>query len=122
MEQVIQQVLETLIQVLLPLVLGYAVVAIRQWVSAGKAKLSREQLEFASIMAREIVQAAEQSGLSGAIAAAGQEKKEWAITQLDGLLNAQGIDLDLEALSALIESAVYEAFTQFKELPEGGEA
>jgi hypothetical protein len=120
----LQGVLEMLLNALLPVVLGYVVLFIRKQmmkveadIEAGEALLNMRQYEIAKEFARQVVLASEQSGLTGEIDDIGRVKKEYAMSRLDSLLAEIGISLDLEALSDLIEAAVYEAF---KDLKEGG--
>lgn len=114
----IQSVLMTVIQVLLPVVLGYIVVWINAKVKEAKAKLSESQLTLATGLIYQLVLAAEQNGLIGAIEDIGTEKKQYVLMLADAELNKHGIDLDFEVLDALVEAAVYEAFKQLDPILE----
>jgi hypothetical protein len=111
----LQMALVVVIQVLLPVLLGFLVVWLKKQTDLVKSKIPGEQLAFASELARQLVQAAEQTGLTGAISAEGSAKKEWVISQMEVELAKKGVKLDLHIISSLIENAVYEAFTQFKD-------
>ncbi len=56
------------------------------------------------------VQAAEQSGL----AKTGEEKKAFALAQVEAWLSQYGIDIDLAQVDAAIEAAVYAELNQFE--------
>jgi hypothetical protein len=73
-------------------------------------------LETAVKIVRQLVQAAEMNGLSGAIENLGKEKKRWVIDMATSELSRRGINLDLNALDALIESQVKEAIKDLEPL------
>lgn len=109
----IQTVLVIIIQVLLPVALGYVVMWLKAKVEEVKARIPAEQLEFATVLAQQLVMAAEQSGLSGQIAAEGKAKKEWVIARLQLALEEKGIKMDVKYLSDLIEGEVYRVFKAY---------
>jgi hypothetical protein len=108
-DALLQSVLTTLIEVLLPVLLGVVIYWIKQQAALVKARIPAEQLEFASGLARQFVLAAEQSGLAGYIKDAGLEKKEWVLLRLESALAQKGIRLDMRTLSDLVEAQVYDA-------------
>lgn len=107
---ILQAVLITIIQVLLPIVLGMVAVWLRAAWQKAKGEISQQQYDMAVELAHQFVLAAEQNGLTGMIANVGEEKKRWALEQLDKALQARGIKLDLQMLSSMIESVVHEVF------------
>jgi hypothetical protein len=114
----IQPVLETLLQLLLPVVLGLVGVWVKRLSDKVKAELSSEQLAFLTAIAQQLVVAAEQSGLIGAIEDAGEAKKQMVLAQLQQIADEKGIKINVEALSAIIEAAVVAEFGfSFKEEP-----
>jgi hypothetical protein len=107
-DTLIQTLLMTLIQVMVPVLLGFLVALSKTIIDQAKSRMSQEQLAFASDLARQLVLAAEQNGLTGAIKAAA--KKEWVILRLESELAKRGVKLDIHVLSDLIEAAVHETF------------
>lgn len=112
---ILQALLETLITVLVPVLATFAIAGIRVWMTKAQASIPAEQLAFASSLAKEFVKAAEQSGLAGLIADEGREKKAFVISKMEAVLEQKGIKIDMDVISALVESAVYEAVTQSKQ-------
>lgn len=120
----LQLVLETTVQVLLPVLLGAAVVLVKEAVAKIRASIRKDQLETAEALIRRLVAAAEQNGLTGAIAKEGAAKKQWVLDQAEVYLAKQGIYLDLDAIDALIEGIVYDELGWDKKAAEilsGGE-
>ncbi len=113
-DAVVQALLVTIIQVMLPIVLGALGLLIKAAIAKITLSMSTEQIKFATDLAQQIVMAAEQNGLSGALAQEGKAKKEWAIARLQSQLETKGIRLDLHVLSDLIESAVFAQLNQGK--------
>ena len=107
---ILQNVIETVISLLLPVILGFVVVWLRGLIAQGKAKLTAEQLEMAQAFVAAFVKAAEQSGLTGQLENVGEAKKEWVIAQVEAALQAKGINIDVEVISAMIEAQVYDAW------------
>jgi len=104
--QVLQLVLQVAISVLLPVFLGYAIVAMRTWWGKIKAQIPAEQYAFASSLVSQLVLAAEQSGLAGIIANEAEVKKQWVIDRAEAELAKLGIKMDLNTISDMIEAAV----------------
>lgn len=78
---------------------------------AAWADFKAKQAGYASIIeqiARVAVLAAEQLNIAGLI----KDKKEYAIATATAWLEAQGFKIDLAAIEAAIEAAVFEEFTQ----------
>jgi len=108
--ELLQPTLETLLQIMLPIVLGFVATWLKAMIDKAKAELSESQLAFLTAFAEQLVLAAEQSGLIGAIEDVGEAKKAMVLAALQKAANDKGIKLDVEALSAIIEAAVVEAF------------
>lgn len=106
----IQPALATIIQVLLPVVLGYLVLWFNRATAKLKAEISNEQLAVLESLAAQFVLAAEQSGLTNTIEDLGEAKKAMVIDLLQEAAKSRGIKVNVDELSALIEAAVVEAF------------
>jgi hypothetical protein len=108
-------VLQAVLPVLVSVAAGFAAVLIKQAAAYFKANVdakTQAQLEW---LAGVVVQAAEQSDLSGQLVNYGNDKKAWAIAQLQALLAQYKLPaLDLNALSALVEAEVWKQFNQYK--------
>lgn len=115
---ILQLTIETLVQVLVPVFVGFILYLTKKAFDAFMVYLAQKGLmndyEFAVAIIRELVLAAEQNGLTGAIQAEGEAKKDWVIRMAEKELSKHGIELDLDTIENLIESAVYEAFTEWK--------
>jgi len=109
-KSLLQLVLETAIQVLLPVLLSFIVVLVKRAIDYFQANVDKEKLEFVVNLVNQFVMAAEQSGLAGAIANEGAAKKAWVLEQLQKELDAKGIKVDVAVLEALIEAQVLEMF------------
>ena len=96
--------------VVLPILLTSLVRWINAQMKNTRAQMSKEQLFLVETLIKQFVRAAEQSGLSGQVKAAGSEKKAFVIALLRQELEERGISLNLETLDAMIEAAVHDAF------------
>lgn len=108
----LQNALETIITVGLPIVLAVLVKWINAQIVAASAKLSRQQLDTVNIIIENLVRAAEQSGLAGQIEKAGEAKKAYVLALLRQELEERKININLELLDAMIEAAVHDAFSK----------
>jgi hypothetical protein len=115
---VLQQILIVVLNILLPVVLGYAALWIRGLVAQGKAKLTAEQLAIATSFVESFVFAAEQSGLTGTIEDIGEAKKAWVLERVQTALDAQGISIDVEVIADLIEAHVYKSWHDSAPAPQ----
>jgi hypothetical protein len=106
----IQTILMVAIQVLLPILLGFAVLWIKQQIEVGKTKLSKEQLDLLQTLAQQYVMAAEQTGLTNELLKEGTAKKEWVLARMESEVSKRGLSIDVRMLSDLVESEVYKAF------------
>lgn len=104
--EMLQLVFELAITILLPIFLGMAIGAVRTWWTSVKARIPQEQYEFAFVLAKQLVLAAEQSGLAGMIKNDAETKKNWVLDRMEKGLADNGIELDLHTLSDMIEAAV----------------
>jgi hypothetical protein len=90
-----------------PIVATYAVKVLKAKLAELAAKLSTEQITQLRYIASLAVRAAEQMNLSGQI----NNKKGYAIDLAENWLKSRGVNLDIEAIEAAVESAVMtEAF------------
>lgn len=109
--ELIQVILETVLAIALPILIGYAVMWLRakqKEIMAGLTTEQRYMLENAVDMA---VRAAKQSGLAGYIKNEGRIKKRFAIDAAERYLRSMGLGgLDLDVLSDMIEAEVYRQF------------
>ena len=106
----LQNALETIITVGLPIVLAMLVKWINAQAVAASHKVSREQLDTVYLIITQLVRAAEQSGLAGQIERAGEAKKAYVLALVRQELEERKININLELLDAMIEAAVHEAF------------
>lgn len=113
--EIIQAVLMTLIQVLLPFLIVGLLVLIRTLWQKYKAQLSVEQLTFITKLIENFVKAAEQQGLTGIISREGAAKKRWVIDRAEETLLAKGLKIDLDEISDLIESIYYDTIKRWKD-------
>lgn len=108
--ELLQPALEVALTVLLPALLGLAAV----WLNKLRENLDREieqrGLQAVRALAFDLVRAAEQAGLTGQIQDIGEEKKAMVLDILQKEADRLQVDVDVEALSAIIESAVVEVF------------
>ena len=89
--------------------LGYGVQFIHKQVDFVKAKLSSEQLFLVESIVSIAVKKAEQEGLIGAISAAGQAKKAYALAFVQDALRKRGLGMladNVDELAGVIESAI----------------
>lgn len=117
LSSLLQVTLETMIVIVLPILLTSLVKWINAQISSARAQMSREQLVLVETLIKQFVRAAEQSGLTGQLKAAGAEKKAFVIALISAELAERGIDLNLETLDAMIEAAVNEAFGKIEVEP-----
>lgn len=106
----VQPLLETVLSIMLPIVLGFVAVWLKGLLAKVKAEMSESQLAFITVLAGQLVLAAEQSGLTGAIEDIGEAKKAMVIAALQTAADERGIKISVELLSAIIEAAVVDAF------------
>jgi hypothetical protein len=107
-------VLQAVLPVLAATIAGFAVVLLKKGIAYAQANIDKKTQSQIEWLVGIVVQAAEQSELSGQLAAYGNDKKAWAIVQLQTLMSQYNLPaIDLEALSVLIEREVFTQFTQF---------
>lgn len=103
---IIQQVIEVVILSLLPPLLALAGVWLRRQAQLLEARIGQENFRLAESIIRSLVQAAEQGGVIGAI----EDKQTWVLERAEKALAEKGIVLDLDAISDLVEAAVWKEF------------
>ena len=106
----VQPLLETVLSIMLPIVLGFVAVWLKGLLAKVKAEMSESQLAFITALAGQLVIAAEQSGLTGVIINVGEEKKAMVMAALQAAADERGIRINVELLSAIVEAAVVDAF------------
>jgi hypothetical protein len=106
----IQPLLETVLNIVLPIVLSAAALWIKQLISKAKAEIEEANLSWLLVLAQQLVVAAEQAGVTGMIEDIGEEKKAMVIGLLQKAADERGIKVDVEVISAIIEAAVVDAF------------
>ncbi len=109
---VLQSLLVTLIEVLLPIALGALVAFINVKIKEAHASKYGYQLDTAISIIERLVLAAEQNGMIGAIEDAAEAKKKYVLDMAEAELAKRGINMDLDTIDALIEAQVNEAFGQ----------
>jgi hypothetical protein len=106
----LDRVLQIAIQVLLPIALAAAV----KWINtkSAEAKISKDAATYKMVsgLVYQLVLAAEQNGMIGALKNDGLAKKQFVIGRLEEELVKLGIKMDLDTLDSMIEAAVHEAF------------
>ena len=106
----LQPVLEVLITVLAPAVLGL----LAAWLNSLREKINTEIEERGLQQLREyaiaLVKAAEQAGIIGELEDVGEAKKQMVLELLQAEADRLGIQIDVQALSAIIEAAVVDVF------------
>jgi hypothetical protein len=110
----LQTFLVTLIEVLLPILVTVLIAGARQFTGQVKARMSQDQLKFATDLTQHFVFAAEQSGLKDELMKQGAVKKEWVLAQLQAELPKHGISIDIAPLDALVESIVFKSLNSGK--------
>ena len=115
MDEVVGLVLTTLIQVLAPLVLTFLIQWIVSQLRLTKAQISAESFKAAREIVGTLVSAAEQSGLAGVLSSIGEEKKAWVMAAAQEEFIKRGIKIDIWALETIIEAAVYDQITMYKD-------
>lgn len=105
----IQKSLETLISVLVPILVGYLILAVKNWNNKVKGEMDEtDWLKIQSIVS-DVVKAAEQNGLRGAIENVAATKKAWAIAEGQRILDERKLNkISVETLASLIEAKVRE--------------
>lgn len=114
-DSILQYAVETVIQLLLPIVLGALATLAIKGVKKLQASIDADKYTFAVALAYQLVLAAEQSGLAGYIENTSEQKLDWVMTKMEEGLAKRGINLDLDEIRAIVEAQVMEAFNQFKE-------
>lgn len=104
----VQMILEALVAVLVPIAIGYVIVAINAGITWLRSKASDSQWAVVEQAVTYAIFAAEQSGLRVEAQNKGQLKKAEALRVAQVFLDARGIKIDVNRLSALIESQVAE--------------
>jgi hypothetical protein len=117
MESLLQPLLETTIQVLFPVLLGFVVWAVKEGIEYIKANVEQKKLDTAVGLAYQLVLAAEQNGLADRIKDEADVKRDWVLERLEVALAKRGIKLDTDILYALVEAQVMDAFNREKLLP-----
>ena len=123
LSNILQLVLELVITVVLPFLLKKLFDWLNSQIRNLNARNDLVALETTVKIIRQLVQAAEMNGLSGALENLGKEKKKWVIDMAEAELSRRGINIDLDVLDALIEAQVKEAIKDVEVLfPEEGSA
>lgn len=105
----IQKSLETMIQVLVPILIGYLIVAAKNWSAKLKGEIDEKDWLKIQAIITDVVRAAEQNGLRGAIENLAESKKAWAIAEGQRILDERKLNkISVETLASLIEAKVRE--------------
>jgi len=119
-----QAILITLIQVLVPILMGIALAWLRPRLKMLDAKIAAEmgqtQWEFTKSLVAQFVAAAEQQGLVDQALATGKQKKEWVIARLQSYSSVNGVTIDWAAVSEALEGAVWSAINSTDEVKRNG--
>ena len=106
----IQPLLETILNIVLPIALSAAALWIRQMIVKAKVEIEAANLAWLLILAEQFVVAAEQAGVTGMLEDLGSEKKAYVLGLLQQAAEERGVKVDVAILSAIVEAAVVEAF------------
>ncbi len=107
---ILQPFLEVVLEILLPVVLGFVALWVRSMIANAKAEIAARNLEWLLVLAGQFVAAAEQAGITGELENLGEAKKQMVVDMLQAAADQRGIKIDADALSAIIEAAVVDAF------------
>ena len=94
------------VTILTPVLITALIAVVKQLLARLKVNMSQSNWNLLESLAQQVVLAAEQSGLSGQIEAAGTVKKQWAIDELTRIATEHGLGVDVKTLSTAIEAAV----------------
>lgn len=75
------------------------------------AQIPPQVMETLLVYVREVVKAAEQAKIAELI----DDKKQYAFSAIEAYLKTLGFDLDIDAIDALIEAAVFDEFNRDKQ-------
>lgn len=75
------------------------------------AQIPPQVMETLLVYVREVVKAAEQAKIAELI----DDKKQYAFSAIEAYLKTLGFDLDIDAIDALIEAAVFDEFNRNKQ-------
>ena len=107
--------LSALASLLLVLAIPILIAALFQWLRQKNAefrsRLTAQQQQFIDAGVGIAVRAAEQMGLSGQLQGGGQGKKAFAIKTAQEYLDRLGVQIDVNALTSLIEAEVRKQFS-----------
>ncbi len=106
----LQPFLVTVLEILLPIVLGALAIWINSLIAKAKAEIAARNLEWLLVLAGQFVTAAEQAGIIGELEDIGKAKKQMVVEMLQAAADERGIKIDAAVLSAIIEAAVVDAF------------
>jgi len=110
-DTILQSLLVTIIQVIVPVILTAVVVPLAKvGIDYLRSKVSEGNLAVAIELSRQLVLAAEQNGLKDDLMNLAVNKKSYVLDRLQAELALKGIHLDITLLSDLIEAQVHESF------------
>ena len=101
-------VLQTIIAVVVPLLVGYLTVLVNKQIQRVKLQMTDEQLVFANEVVNQFVVANEQYKLSGQFKQIAKDRKIWVVEKAQAYLDQHGIYFDAEMLGDMVEQAVYD--------------
>jgi hypothetical protein len=109
----LMELLAAIIQLAVPVIAAFVIGLVWQGIQYVREKLGSERTRTLEAIIAIVVKAAEQTGLTGEIAAAGKTKKAWAIQEAQRLLNERGYGaVSMATLSTMIESAIKDGVEQ----------
>jgi flagellar biosynthesis protein FliQ len=110
---VLQPLLITLIQILVPILLGAAIVWVKKMVEQAKLQIDAKTLTFIETLLQSLVVSAEANGLTAALEKEVFDKKTYVLDRAETELLARGIKVDPHLLSDLVEQIVYDEFNRY---------
>jgi hypothetical protein len=110
--------LTSLIGIIVPILARQIILWVMARVAEAKGLASQEQLAAITAIVDLVVRAAEQSGLAGYLEEMGMTKRDWALEELQRILNERGFSgISVSTLYTLIEDAVRRGAQDLSDLP-----
>lgn len=119
MQQFVMLILESVIAILVPVLARAVILWVMARLAEAKGLASQEQLIAITALVDLVVRAAEQSGLSGYLEELGMTKREWALQELQRILDEHNFKgISISTLYTLIEDAVRRGAQDVTDVPE----
>lgn len=122
MNDVTNELIVTVLRAVLAVVVPVLAAYVARWFAAitegAKARLGKTNYDMAYSVICDLVKSAEQRGLTNALLAAGEQKKDWVMSRAAEELEKIGmVNFPLETVSDMIEAALVDVFNGAKLSP-----